>query len=143
MPPRAAATRRPSAWPPRTRPRWRRSATRPRASASALEKAGDELAKRRRRAAHVEETREAVDTLASWYRDVLAVSLGATHAVVHSDHRTALEEDAAAGAGPIAEAALTAARDVRRQLLTLTLTPALAVEGLLHRAWLAARRSRT
>jgi hypothetical protein len=64
--------------------------------------------------------------------------------VVHSDRRTALEEDAAAGAGPVAEQALEIARDVRR-LLNLTLTPALAVEGLLHRIWLASsqRLSRT
>jgi DNA polymerase-3 subunit delta' len=110
-----------------------------------VKKAGEDLAKRRRRAAHVDETREAVETIAGWYRDLLAVSLGATSAVVHSDRRTALEEDAATGAGAAAGQALDIARDVRRQL-NLTLTPALAVEGLLHRIWLVAdarRLSRT
>jgi DNA polymerase III subunit delta' len=106
-----------------------------------LEKEAEELAKRRRRAAHVAETRAAVDVVASWYRDVVAASLGAGDAVVNSDRRTALEEDAAAGAGAPAARALDAAREVGRSLSMLTITPALAVEGLFQRVWLEAARS--
>jgi DNA polymerase-3 subunit delta' len=114
----------------------------PAAERRRLERPAEELAKRRRRAAHVEEVQAAVDTATSWYRDVVASSVGAGDTVVNSDRRAAIEADAAAGAGPAAEQALDVARAARRSLRTLTLTPALALEGLFHQIWLGAARRR-
>ena len=52
-----------------------------------MRREGEALAKRRGRAAEVDEARAAVETLVTWYRDLLAATLGADDALVHSDHR--------------------------------------------------------
>jgi DNA polymerase-3 subunit delta' len=101
----------------------------------------DDLAKRRRRAVHVEAAREAADAAAGWYRDLWAASLGAGETISRPEARAELAEDAEApGAEAFAERGLEIARDVRRGL-DLTVTPLLALESLFHRVWLAARET--
>ena len=110
----------------------------PRAEASRVRREGEALAKRRARAAEVEEARAAVETLVTWYRDLLAATLGADGALVHSDHREQLVKDAANGREALAARCLEAARDTRRAL-ELTITPTLALEALFHRLRTIAR----
>jgi hypothetical protein len=101
----------------------------------------DDLAKRRRRAVHVEAAREAADAAAGWYRDLWAASLGAGETISRPEARAELAVDAEApGAEAFAERGLEIARDVRRGL-DLTVTPLLALESLFHRVWLAARET--
>ena len=110
----------------------------PRAEASRVRREGEALAKRRARAAEVEEARAAVETLETWYRDLLAATLGADDTLVHSDHREQVVKDAANGREALAARCLEAARDTRRAL-ELTITPTLALEALFHRLRTIAR----
>ena len=110
----------------------------PRAEASRVRREGEALAKRRARAAEVEEARAAVETLVTWYRDLLAATLGADDTLVHSDHREQVVKDAANGREALAARCLEAARDTRRAL-ELTITPTLALEALFHRLRTIAR----
>jgi DNA polymerase-3 subunit delta' len=101
----------------------------------------DDLARRRRRAVHVEAARAAADAAASLYRDLWAASLGATDTIGRAEAREELAEDARApGAEAFAARGLEIARDTRRGL-DLTVTPLLALESLFHRVWLAARET--
>ena len=109
----------------------------PRGEASRVRKAGEALAKRRARAAEVDETRAAVDLIALWFRDLLAVAVGAPDALLCADHASELGEDGA-GREQLASRALAAARETRRAL-DLTITPALASEALFHRLRALAR----
>ena len=102
-----------------------------------VERLHDELAKRRRRRAETDELREAVDVITSYWRDVLCVAVGAEDAVVSSDRLVELREVARTAGQTGAEAAVLAARDVRRSL-ELPVIPSLALEGLLHAIGLAA-----
>jgi DNA polymerase III subunit delta' len=97
----------------------------------ALEKRGEERAKRAARRAEWDELRLAVDTIAWWYRDRLAAGLGAEDVVVHSD---AAGDTAAAPAASAAHAAraLEVVADVRRSL-ELNIHPGLGVEAMFHR----------
>ncbi|HEY3613275.1 MAG TPA: hypothetical protein VGK92_06190 [Gaiellales bacterium] len=110
----------------------------PRAEASRVRREGEALAKRRGRAAEVEEARAAVETFVTWYRDLLAAALGADDTLVHSDHREQVATDAASGREALAARCLEAARDTRRAL-ELTITPTLALEALFHRLRTIAR----
>jgi hypothetical protein len=110
----------------------------PRAEASRVRREGEALAKRRARAAEVEEARAAVETFVAWYRDLLAATLGADDTLVHSDHREQVAKDAANGREALAARCLEAARDTRRAL-ELTITPSLALEALFHRLRTIAR----
>ncbi|MDX6541730.1 MAG: polymerase delta subunit, terminal, partial [Gaiellales bacterium] len=110
----------------------------PRAEASRVRREGEALAKRRARAAEVDEARAAVETLVAWYRDLLAATLGADDTLVHSDHREQVTTDAASGREALAARCLEAARDTRRAL-ELTITPTLALEALFHRLRTIAR----
>ena len=103
-----------------------------------MRREGEALAKRRGRAAEVEEARAAVETLVTWYRDLLAATLGADDTLVHSDHREQVAKDAANGREALAARCLEAARDTRRAL-ELTITPTLALEALFHRLRMIAR----
>jgi DNA polymerase-3 subunit delta' len=100
-----------------------------------LEREADELARRRRRAAHVAETRAAVDVVASWYRDVVAASVGAGDTVVNSDVAGALTPVSAGAAGHAARA-LDVVADVRRSL-ELNIHPGLGLEAMFHRLYQA------
>ena len=103
----------------------------PRGEASRVRKAGELLAKRRGRAAEVDEARAAAELVALWFRDLLAAALGAHEALLCTDHAAELAEDGP-GREQLASRALDAARDTR-QGLELTITPALALEALFHR----------
>ena len=105
-------------------------------------KAAEQLARRRERREAQQAALDLCDAFAVFYRDVLAASLGADEALLHSPDRAAVAAAVGAGLAPAAEQALAAARDTRRSLDTLTLTPALAVEGLFHRIRLETRAGR-
>jgi DNA polymerase-3 subunit delta' len=101
----------------------------------------DDLARRRRRAVHVQAARDAADAAAEWYRDLWAASLGAPETIRRTEARAELAEDAEGpGAEAFAARGLEIARDARRGL-DLTVTPLLALESLFHRVWLAARET--
>jgi DNA polymerase-3 subunit delta' len=98
----------------------------------ALEKRTEERAKRAGRRAELDEIREALDTVAWWYRDVLAVRLGAEGVVIHSDMADEAKEDAGNGApGQLAHALAIVSE--ARQSFDFNVSPALAVEALFHR----------
>jgi DNA polymerase-3 subunit delta' len=97
----------------------------------ALEKRVEERAKRVARRAELEELLEALDTVAWWYRDVLAAHLGAESVVVHSD----LAGEAVSDGQSESPARLVRALGVladRRRSFDLNVTPPLAIEGLFH-----------
>jgi DNA polymerase-3 subunit delta' len=98
----------------------------------AAERRAEERAKRVGRRAEFDELRDALDTLAWWYRDLLATSLGANDVVIHSDLSGVAEEDARVGSPGQFVQALAAVTEARRSL-DLNVHPALAVEALFHR----------
>ncbi len=97
----------------------------------ALERRFEERAKRAGRRAEWDELRLAVDTVGSWYRDLMAVGLGAGDAVVNSDVAGEMSP-AAAGAAGHAARALEVVTDVRRSL-ELNIHPGLGLEAMFHR----------
>ena len=97
----------------------------------ALERRFEERAKRAGRRAEWDELRLAVDTVGSWYRDLMAVGLGAGDAVVNSDVAGEISP-AAAGAAGHAARALEVVTDVRRSL-ELNIHPGLGLEAMFHR----------
>ena len=78
-----------------------------------------------------DELRLAVDTVGSWYRDLMAVGLGAGDTVVNSDVAGEMSP-AAAGAAGHAARALEIVADVRRSL-ELNIHPGLGLEAMFHR----------
>ena len=90
----------------------------------------DQRVRRAQRGAEREELLDALEELAAWYRDLVAVAVGAEGVVVHADRIAELREDASrerlAGAAEAAEAA----RETWRQLEEFNLTPSLAFEAL-------------
>jgi DNA polymerase-3 subunit delta' len=97
----------------------------------ALEKRTGERAKRAGRRAELDELREALDTVAWWYRDVLAAAVGAEGVVVHSDLAGEAAEDAQHGAAQELARGLGVVA-VTRQSLDMNVQPALAIEALFH-----------
>jgi len=97
----------------------------------ALERRFEERAKRAGRRAEWDELRLAVDTVGSWYRDLMAVGLGAGDTVVNSDVAGEMSP-AAAGAAGHAARALEIVADVRRSL-ELNIHPGLGLEAMFHR----------
>jgi DNA polymerase-3 subunit delta' len=97
----------------------------------ALERRFEERAKRVGRRAEWDELRLAVDTVGLWYRDLMAVGLGAGDAVVNSDVAGEMSP-AAAGAAGHAARALEVVTDVRRSL-ELNIHPGLGLEAMFHR----------
>jgi hypothetical protein len=97
----------------------------------ALEKRFDDRAKRAGRRAEWDELRLAVDTIGSWYRDLMATGLGAGDSVVNSDIAGDLSP-APAGAPGHAARALEVVADVRRSL-ELNINPGLGLEAMFHR----------
>jgi DNA polymerase-3 subunit delta' len=96
-----------------------------------LEKRLDDRVKRASRRAELDELREALDTVAWWYRDVLAASLGAEDTVVHSDLADHAISDAVDETPARLIRAISILSDVRRSLDT-NVSPPLAVEALFH-----------
>jgi DNA polymerase-3 subunit delta' len=97
----------------------------------ALERRYEDRAKRTGRRAEWDELRLAVDTVGSWYRDLMAVGLGAGDTVVNSDLAGEMSP-APAGAAGHAARALEVVADVRRSL-ELNIHPGLGLEAMFHR----------
>ena len=89
--------------------------------------------RRAQRRAEREELLASLDELAWWYRDVIAVAVGADDAVVHSDRLDELREDASSELVVGAERACEAVRETWRAFEEFNLAPGLALEALLVR----------
>jgi DNA polymerase-3 subunit delta' len=90
----------------------------------------EQRVRRAQRGAEREELLDALEELAAWYRDLVAVAVGADGVVVHADRLEELRADASrerlVGAGRAAEAV----RETWRALEEFNLTPSLALEAL-------------
>ncbi|HEY7707374.1 MAG TPA: hypothetical protein VH968_09430 [Gaiellaceae bacterium] len=98
-----------------------------------LELTDREAEQRLRRAARGAEREElllALEELAAWYRDLIAVSVGAERAAIHVDHLAELKEDASDDRAASAELAAELVRQTWRELEELQLQAPLAFEAL-------------
>ena len=86
--------------------------------------------KRAARGAEREELLAQLEELAAWYRDLVAVAVGAGSAAVHLDKLSLLEEDATRERLIGAERAAEAVRESWRALEEFNLAPQLALEAL-------------
>jgi DNA polymerase-3 subunit delta' len=86
--------------------------------------------RRVQRGAEREELLASLEELASWYRDLVIVAVGAEQAVVHADRIDVLREDGTPERAPDAETAAELARDAWRTLEEFNLNPGLALEAL-------------
>ena len=86
--------------------------------------------RRAARGAEREELLLALEELAAWYRDLIAVSVGAERAAIHVDHLAELQEDATADRAASAEVAAEIVREQWRLLEELQLQAPLAFEAL-------------
>jgi len=86
--------------------------------------------RRVQRGAEREELLASLEELASWYRDLVVVAVGAEQAVVHADRLDTLREDGTRERAPDAEAAAELVRDAWRTLEEFNLNPGLALEAL-------------
>jgi DNA polymerase III subunit delta' len=90
----------------------------------------DQRVRRAQRGAEREELLDALEELAAWYRDLVAMAVGAEGVVVHADRVEELRADASrerlVGAGRAAEAV----RETWRGLEEFNLAPTLALEAL-------------
>jgi DNA polymerase-3 subunit delta' len=80
-----------------------------------------------------EELLAVLEELAAWYRDLVAVAVGARAAVVHLDRLGELDEDATRERMLVAERATERVRDTWRELEEFNLNPSLALEALFVR----------
>ena len=95
----------------------------------------EQRARRAARGAEREDILEALELLSAWYRDLVAVSYGATKAVLNLDRLAELSEDAASERSVAAERAAETVRDVWRSF-EFNVQVGLALEALfvrLHR----------
>jgi DNA polymerase-3 subunit delta' len=90
----------------------------------------DQRVRRAQRGAEREELLAVLEELASWYRDLVAVAVGADGVVVHADRLAELREDASRERLVGATEAAEAVRETWRALEEFNLTPALALESL-------------
>ncbi|HUQ23151.1 MAG TPA: hypothetical protein VM049_09055 [Gaiellaceae bacterium] len=86
--------------------------------------------RRIQRGAEREQLLASLEELASWYRDLVVVAVGAERAAVHADRIDLLREDGTRDRAPDAEAAAELARAAWRTLEEFNLNPALALEAL-------------
>jgi DNA polymerase-3 subunit delta' len=93
----------------------------------------DQRVKRAARGAEREELLAELEELAAWYRDLLAVGVGAESAAIHFDKLDLLREDARRERLEGAEGAAEAVRETWRQLEEFNLAPQLALEALFVR----------
>ena len=101
-----------------------------------LELAARESERRARRAeygAEREETLAVLEELAAWYRDLVAVAVGASGAAIHRDRVPALAEDATRERMLGAERAAEAVRETWRCFEEFNLNAGLALEALFVR----------
>jgi DNA polymerase III subunit delta' len=102
----------------------------------AMELTGREAEQRVRRAqrrAERDELLASLEELAWWYRDLIAVAVGAEAAVVHSDRLEILAGDASRERIPAAEAACDHVRETWRSFEEFNIAPQLALDALLVR----------
>jgi DNA polymerase-3 subunit delta' len=93
----------------------------------------EQRARRAGRGAEREELLDSLEELAAWYRDLIAVAVGAEGVVIHADRLAELQEDSDAELIPGAERAAEALRATWRELEELNLAPQLAFEALFVR----------
>jgi len=86
--------------------------------------------RRVQRGAEREELLASLEELASWYRDLVVVAVGAERAVVHADRIDTLRQDGTHERAPDAEAAAELVRDTWRTLEEFNLNSTLALEAL-------------
>jgi DNA polymerase III subunit delta' len=89
--------------------------------------------KRAARGAEREELLAQIEELGTWYRDLVAVAVGAGEAAIHLDKLALLQEDATRERLLGAERAAEAARESWRALEEFQLAPQIAVEALFVR----------
>ncbi len=94
------------------------------------EREAEQRLKRAARGAEREELLLALEELAAWYRDLIAVAAGAERAAIHVDHLAELREDATDDRAAGAERAAELVRDTWRLLEELQLQAPLAFEAL-------------
>jgi DNA polymerase-3 subunit delta' len=93
----------------------------------------EQRVKRAARGAEREELLAQLDELGGWYRDLVAVAVGADSAAIHLDKLPELREDATRERLVGAEHAAEAVRETWRALEELNLAPQLAFEALFVR----------
>src|SRR5262249_33415130 len=90
----------------------------------------EQRVKRAQRGAEREELLAQLEELASWYRDLVVVGVGAEAAAIHADMLDALRVDATRERLIGAERAAEAVRETWRRLEEFNLAPQLALEAL-------------
>ena len=93
----------------------------------------EQRVKRAQRRAERDELLASLEELAWWYRDVIAMAVGAEDAVVHSDRLERLAEDASRERIPGAEAACEHVRETWRAFEEFNIAPQLALDALFVR----------
>jgi DNA polymerase-3 subunit delta' len=93
----------------------------------------EQRVRRAARGAEREELLAQLEELGAWYRDLVAVAVGADRAAIHLDMLTELREDATRERLPGAERAAEAVRETWRALEEFNLAPHLAFEALFVR----------
>jgi DNA polymerase-3 subunit delta' len=93
----------------------------------------DQRVKRAARGAEREELLAELEELSAWYRDLVAVGVGAEGAAIHLDKLELLRADAGRERLAGAEGAAEAVRETWRQLEEFNLAPQLALEALFVR----------
>jgi DNA polymerase-3 subunit delta' len=93
----------------------------------------EQRARRAQRGAEREALLASLDELAAWYRDLIAVAVGADDAVVHLDRREQLAEDATLERMLAAERASEHVRAMWRDAEELNVNAALSLEALFVR----------
>ena len=86
--------------------------------------------RRAARGAEREELLAELEELAAWYRDLVAVAVGADEAAIHLDKLAELREDASRERLRRRRAAAEAVRETWRELEEFQLAPQLALEAL-------------
>jgi DNA polymerase-3 subunit delta' len=91
---------------------------------------GEQRVRRAQRGAEREEVLAELEELAAWYRDLIAVSVGADEAVLHYDRLADLREDASRERIGAAERAAETVRQTWRNFQEFNLDAELALEAL-------------
>jgi DNA polymerase III subunit delta' len=94
------------------------------------EREAEQRVKRAQRGAEREEILAELEELAAWYRDLIAVGVGAEEAVLHYDRLEELREDGLAERAAGAERAAEAVRQTWRNFEEFNIDPELALEAL-------------
>ncbi|HEY3017664.1 MAG TPA: hypothetical protein VGJ23_02420 [Gaiellaceae bacterium] len=93
----------------------------------------EQRVRRAARGAERDELLASLEELASWYRDLVVVAVGAERAVVHADRIAVLAEDGTTERLAAAERACEIVRETWRAFEEFNLSPPLAVEALFVR----------